>query len=72
MAFLVKWFGEAGLDEDVVNDSQHAQVDELDSTQAYCLYVSHLLSMWNSRMYEFGVVSWLFPVEQLVGAIPQD
>lgn len=31
--------------------------DEVTRSQAYCLYLSHLLSTWNSRMYEFGVVS---------------
>ena len=30
--------------------------DILTKRQAYCLFMSHTLSMWNSRMYEFGVV----------------
>ena len=29
---------------------------EMTASQAWCLYSSHLLSMWNSRMYEFGAV----------------
>lgn len=36
--------------------SQDAYSDNVTSGQAYCLYVSHSLSMWNSRMYEFAVV----------------
>lgn len=28
----------------------------LTKRQAYCLFVSHTLSVWSSRMYEFGVV----------------
>ena len=39
------------------DDTQPTQLDELTSVQAYYLYVSHFLSMWNSRMYEFGAVS---------------
>ena len=31
--------------------------EELTPSQAYCLYASHLLSMWNSRAYEYGSVS---------------
>lgn len=30
--------------------------DNLTKGQAYCLFISHTLSMWNSRMYEFSVV----------------
>ena len=33
-----------------------AHFDSLTKRQAYCLFFSHILSMWNSRMYEFGVV----------------
>lgn len=43
-------------EEDKVHDD-HA--DEVTAGQAYCLYLSHFLSMWNSRMYEFGAVSIL-------------
>ena len=32
--------------------------DEVTRGQAWCLYLSHFLSMWNSRMYEFGAVSF--------------
>lgn len=34
-------------------------LDDLTKRQAYCLFISHMLSMWNSRMYEFGVVRTL-------------
>lgn len=30
--------------------------NEFTERQAYFLYTSHSLSMWNSRMYEYGVV----------------
>ena len=33
-----------------------ASFETLTKRQAYCLFMSHTLSMWNSRMYEFGVV----------------
>ena len=36
--------------------SHSAYAEDVTSGQAYCLYVSHSLSMWNSRMYEFAVV----------------
>lgn len=29
----------------------------LTGRQAWCLYVSHFLSMWNSRTYEYAAVS---------------
>ena len=38
-------------------NTQGAYTDDVTSRQAYRLYVSHSLSMWNSRMYEFAVVS---------------
>ena len=34
----------------------YAHSDELTRKQAWCLYLSHFLSMWNSRMYEFAAV----------------
>lgn len=30
--------------------------DVLTAGQAWCLYLSHFLSMWNSRTYEYGAV----------------
>lgn len=42
--------------------SEHAEQpvddhdDELTAGQAWCLYLSHFLSMWNSRAYEYGAV----------------
>lgn len=30
--------------------------DVLTTGQAWCLYLSHFLSMWNSRTYEYGAV----------------
>ena len=38
-------------------DVDHAVSDEVTRGEAWCLYLSHFLSMWNSRMYEFGAVS---------------
>lgn len=38
-------------------DDRHDFDDEATSGQAWCLYCSHFLSMWNSRIYEFGAVS---------------
>ena len=49
------------LDSDSDDDGHDTALDELTSRQAYCLYVSHSLSMWNSRMYEFSVVRLLPP-----------
>lgn len=34
----------------------YAHCDDLTRKQAWCLYLSHFLSMWNSRMYEWAVV----------------
>ena len=34
-----------------------ANGDVFTSKQAWCLYVSHFLSMWNSRTYEYATVS---------------
>lgn len=43
----------------VGEDASHDFQDEVMTRgQAWCLYCSHFLSMWNSRMYEFGAVSW--------------
>ena len=47
------------LDSESDDDGHDTPFDELTSRQAYCLYVSHSLSMWNSRMYEFSVVRLL-------------
>lgn len=43
----------------VENNVDDDHFDEVTTGQAYCLYLSHFLSMWNSRMYEFGAVSIL-------------
>lgn len=40
-------------------EAHDARFDSLTTRQAYCLFLSHALSMSNSRMYEFGVVSIL-------------
>lgn len=45
---------------ETLDGSHDARIDDVTSRQAYCLYVSHALSMWNSRMYEFAVVRSLF------------
>ena len=37
-------------------EAHHAHSDELTKRQAYYLFMSHTLCMWNSRMFEFGVV----------------
>lgn len=37
-------------------DGLDTHFDSLTKRQAYCLFISHILSMWNSRTYEFGVV----------------
>ena len=39
----------------------YARSDELTRKQAWCLYLSHTLSMWNSRMYEFAAVRTFSP-----------
>ena len=44
------------LDSDTNDGGHGTPFDELTNRQAYCLYVSHSLSMWNSRMYEYSVV----------------
>ncbi|MCJ1270058.1 hypothetical protein MMC22_009952 [Lobaria immixta] len=33
--------------------------DELTKGQAWCLYLSHFLSMWNSRTYEYGAILFI-------------
>jgi len=38
-------------------NASHDDDDEVTRGQAWCLYCSHFLSMWNSRIYEFGAVS---------------
>ena len=52
----------APMEEEGENsDGSHdARLDDVTSRQAYYLYVSHALSMWNSRTYEFAVVRSLF------------
>ena len=40
-------------------DAHDPPFDDLTKHQAYCLFISHTLSMWNSRMYEFSVVRFL-------------
>ena len=37
-------------------EGQDIHFDGLTKRQAYCLFISHILSMSNSRMYEFGAV----------------
>ena len=37
-------------------DGDKGDNDPLTSRQAHYLYISHSLSMWTSRMYEFAVV----------------
>ena len=46
-------------------DDHNVRSDSLTKRQAYCLFLSHILSMWNSRMYEFGVVRVLQPFSEL-------
>ena len=48
--------------DDISAPSDGAEEEELTPPQAYCLYASHFLSMWNSRAYEYGSVS-SFPPE---------
>ncbi|KAL8825515.1 MAG: hypothetical protein Q9191_004372 [Dirinaria sp. TL-2023a] len=45
-------------DDDGLSD-ENTHDDEFTKRQAYFLYISHSLSMWNSRMYEYGVVKRL-------------
>lgn len=40
-------------------EGHDAHFDSLTKRQAYCLFTSHILSMWNSRMYEFGVILFI-------------
>ena len=47
--------GEQHHDGNGLND-RNAHSHEFTTRQAYLLYASHSLSMWNSRMYEYGVV----------------
>ena len=47
------------IDSSIDDDGHDTPFDEFTGRQAYRLYVSHSLSMWNSRMYEFGVVRHL-------------
>ena len=55
---LVDLSGRTSLEEEEGgNDGLGDVDDEVTSGQAWCLYLSHFLSMWNSRMYEFGAVS---------------
>ena len=37
-------------------NGQEGRDASLTTRQAYYLFISHFLSMWNSRMYEFAVV----------------
>ncbi|MCJ1354667.1 MAG: hypothetical protein MMC33_004656 [Icmadophila ericetorum] len=50
----------------------HPQVDALAKREAWYLYISHFLSMWNSRMYEFAVILFIqaaFPGNLLASSI---
>ena len=44
-------------DERLEDEGESEGGNEVTRSQAWCLYLSHFLSMWNSRMYEFGAVS---------------
>lgn len=50
------------LSSSPTNESEHGNEfaadrdDALTGSQAWCLYISHFLSMWNSRTYEYGAV----------------
>ncbi|KAJ9602313.1 hypothetical protein H2200_013168 [Cladophialophora chaetospira] len=49
-----------------------AHDDELTQGQAWCLYLSHFLSMWNSRTYEYGAIVFIqaaFPGNLLASSI---
>ena len=48
--------GDAHERSETSTDQDASAHDDLTSHQAYYLYVSHFLSMWDSRMYEFAVV----------------
>lgn len=43
--------------QSIEQNASHDSDDEVTRGQAWCLYCSHFLSMWNSRIYEFGAVS---------------
>lgn len=47
------------IDDSIDDDGHDTPFDDFTGRQAYRLYVSHSLSMWNSRMYEFSVVRHL-------------
>ena len=47
-------------------EGHDVRFDSLTKGQAYCLFISHTLSMWNSRMYEFGVVRVLRVISKAV------
>ena len=41
----------------LVDARNRSELDPLTADQAWSLYLSHALSMWNSRVYEYGAVS---------------
>lgn len=43
--------------QSIEQNASHDTDDDVTRGQAWCLYCSHFLSMWNSRIYEFGAVS---------------
>ncbi|KIX94121.1 uncharacterized protein Z520_10147 [Fonsecaea multimorphosa CBS 102226] len=51
---------------------EHAHDDDLTRAKAWCLYLSHFLSMWNSRTYEYAAILFIqaaFPGNLLPSAI---
>lgn len=53
-------------------DVRDVNTDVLTKYQACCLYASHSLSMWDSRMYEFAVVSHASHLSHsLCGSLPR-
>lgn len=49
--------GESTEEDPTGNDDDHGHnIARLAPYQAWCLYMSHFLSMWNSRSYEYSAV----------------
>ena len=49
----------------ITHGSTHTELfdDDLTKGQAWCLFLSHFLSMWNSRTYEYGEVGHRSPIQ---------
>ncbi|KAL2037969.1 hypothetical protein N7G274_009188 [Stereocaulon virgatum] len=47
------------IDSSVDDEGHDTPFEKFTGRQAYRLYVSHSLSMWNSRMYEFSVILFI-------------